>query len=61
MSWWEASEEILRGISRAVNIIDPSQVETLLDALMHVKGMEGRPSSVVQGGSDSLGRPSRCA
>jgi len=23
LSWWEASEEILRGIKRAINAIDP--------------------------------------
>ena len=53
MSWWEASEEILRGISRAVNAIDPSQVETLLDALMHVK-RDGRKALIVGAGRSGL-------
>ncbi len=53
MSWWEASEEILRGISRAINIIDPSQVETLLDALMHVKG-DGRKALILGAGRSGL-------
>ena len=53
MSWWEASEEILRGISRAINAIDPGQVETLLDTLLHVK-REGRKALVLGAGRSGL-------
>jgi 6-phospho-3-hexuloisomerase len=53
LSWWEASEEILRGITRAVNAIDPGQVKTLLDTLMHVK-MEERKALVVGAGRSGL-------
>ncbi len=53
MSWWEASEEILRGISRAVNAIDPGQVETLLDTLLVVK-MVGRKALVLGAGRSGL-------
>ena len=53
MSWWEASEEILRGITRAINAIDPGQVETLLDTLLDVK-MEGRKALVLGAGRSGL-------
>ena len=53
MSWWEASEEILRGMTRAINAIDPSQVETLLDTLQNVK-REGRKALVVGAGRSGL-------
>ena len=53
MSWWEASEEILRGITRAINAIDPGQVETLLDTLLDVK-MEGRKTLVLGAGRSGL-------
>ena len=53
MSWWEASEEILRGITRAINAIDASQVETLLDTLMDVKN-EGRKALIVGAGRSGL-------
>jgi 6-phospho-3-hexuloisomerase len=53
LSWWEASEEILRGISMAVNAIDPGQVEILLDTLMNVK-RDGRKALVVGAGRSGL-------
>lgn len=53
MSWWEASEEILRGMTRAINAIDPGQVETLLDTLQNVK-REGRKALVVGAGRSGL-------
>lgn len=53
MSWWEASEEILREMSRAINAIDPGQVETLLDTLLHTK-MDGRKALVVGAGRSGL-------
>ena len=53
LSWWEASEEILRGITKAINAIDPGQVETLLDTLLHVK-REGRKALVVGAGRSGL-------
>lgn len=53
MSWWEASEEILRGMTRAINSIDPGQVETLLDTLQNVK-REGRKALVVGAGRSGL-------
>ena len=53
MSWWEASEEILQGITRAVNAIDPSQVETLLDTIMNVK-RDGKKALVVGAGRSGL-------
>ena len=53
MSWWEASEEILRGMRRAINAIDPGQVETLLDTLMHVK-RDGRKALVLGAGRSGL-------
>ena len=53
LSWWEASEEILRGITRAVNAIDPGQVETLLDTLMNVR-RDGRKALVVGAGRSGL-------
>ena len=53
MSWWEASEEILRGISRAVNAIDPREVEILLDTLMDVK-REGRKALILGAGRSGL-------
>ncbi|MDP6457966.1 MAG: SIS domain-containing protein [Candidatus Bathyarchaeota archaeon] len=51
MSWWEASGEILRGISRAVNAIDLGQVEALLDTLMNVK--RGGKKALIQGAGRS--------
>jgi len=53
LSWWEASEEILRGMSRAINAIDPGQVEMLLDTLLHTK-MDGRKALVVGAGRSGL-------
>lgn len=53
MSWWEASEEILRGMTRAINAIDPGQVETLLDTLQNVE-REGRKALVVGAGRSGL-------
>ncbi|MCW3990149.1 MAG: 6-phospho-3-hexuloisomerase [Candidatus Bathyarchaeota archaeon] len=53
MSWWEASEEILREMSRAINAIDPGQVETLLDTLLYTK-IEGRKALVVGAGRSGL-------
>ena len=53
MSWWEASEEILRGMARAINVIDPGQVETLLDTLQDVK-REGRKALVIGAGRSGL-------
>ena len=53
MSWWEASEEILRGMRRAINAIDPGQVETLLDTLLYTK-IEGRKALVVGAGRSGL-------
>jgi 6-phospho-3-hexuloisomerase len=53
LSWWEASEEILQGITRAVNAIDPSQVETLLDTIMNVK-RDGKKALVVGAGRSGL-------
>jgi len=53
LSWWEASEEILREMSRAINAIDPGQVETLLDTLLHTK-MDGRKALVVGAGRSGL-------
>jgi 6-phospho-3-hexuloisomerase len=53
LSWWEASEEILRGISMVVNAIDPGQVEMLLDTLMNVK-RDGRKALVVGAGRSGL-------
>lgn len=53
MSWWEASEEILRGMARAINAIDPGQVETLLDTLQDVK-REGRKALVIGAGRSGL-------
>jgi 6-phospho-3-hexuloisomerase len=53
LSWWEASEEILRGIKRAINAIDSSQVETLLDTLLDVKS-EGRKALVLGAGRSGL-------
>ncbi len=53
MSWWEASEEILRGVSRAINAIDPGQVETLLDTLLHTK-IEGRKALILGAGRSGL-------
>ncbi len=53
MSWWEASEEILRGIKRAINAIDPGQVEMLLDTLLDVK-RGGRKALVLGAGRSGL-------
>lgn len=53
MSWWEASEEILRGVSRAINAIDPGQVETLLDTLLYTK-MGGRKALILGAGRSGL-------
>ncbi len=53
MSWWEASEEILREMSRAINAIDPGQVETLLDTLLNVR-RAGRKALVVGAGRSGL-------
>jgi 6-phospho-3-hexuloisomerase len=53
LSWWEASEEILREMSRAINAIDPGQVETLLDTLLHTK-MDGKKALVVGAGRSGL-------
>ncbi len=53
MSWWEASEEILRGMARAINVIDPGQVETLLDTLQDVK-RQGRKALVIGAGRSGL-------
>jgi 6-phospho-3-hexuloisomerase len=53
LSWWEASEEILRGIRRAINAIDPGQVETLLDTLLHMK-RGGRKVLVLGAGRSGL-------
>jgi len=53
LSWWEASEEILRGITTAIDAIDPGQVETLLDTLLDVK-MEDRKALVVGSGRSGM-------
>ena len=53
MSWWEASEEILREMSRAINAIDLGQVETLLDTLLNVR-RAGRKALVVGAGRSGL-------
>ena len=53
MSWWEASEEILRGVSRAINAIDPGQVETLLDTLLYTK-MGGKKALILGAGRSGL-------
>ena len=53
MSWWEASEEILRGVSRAINAIDPGQVETLLDTLLYTK-IEGKKALILGAGRSGL-------
>jgi len=53
LSWWEASEEILRGVRRAINAIDPGQVETLLDTLLHTK-IEGRKALILGAGRSGL-------
>ena len=53
MSWWEASEEILRGVSRAINAIDPGQVEALLDTLLYTK-IEGRKALILGAGRSGL-------
>jgi 6-phospho-3-hexuloisomerase len=53
LSWWEASEEILRGIKRAINAIDPGQVEMLLDTLLDVK-RGGRKALVLGAGRSGL-------
>lgn len=56
MSWWEASEEILRGVSRAINAIDPGQVETLLDTLLYTKIEEKKALILGAGRSGLVGR-----
>ncbi len=56
MSWWEASEEILRGVSRAINAIDPGQVETLLDTLLYTKIAEKKALILGAGRSGLVGR-----
>jgi len=53
LSWWEASEEILRGVSRAINAIDPGQVETLLDTLLYTK-MGGKKALILGAGRSGL-------
>jgi 6-phospho-3-hexuloisomerase len=53
LSWWEASEEILRGVSRAINAIDPGQVETLLDTLLYTK-IEGKKALILGAGRSGL-------
>ena len=53
MSWWEASEEILRGVSRAINAIDPGKVETLLDTLLYTK-MGGKKALILGAGRSGL-------
>lgn len=53
MSWWEASEEILRGVRRAINAIDPGQVETLLDTLLYTK-MGGKKALILGAGRSGL-------
>jgi len=56
LSWWEASEEILRGVSRAINAIDPGQVETLLDTLLYTKIEEKKALILGAGRSGLVGR-----
>ena len=56
MSWWEASEEILRGVSRAITAIDPGQVETLLDTLLYTKIEEKKALILGAGRSGLVGR-----
>jgi len=56
LSWWEASEEILRGVSRAINAIDPGQVEMLLDTLLYTKIKEKKALILGAGRSGLVGR-----
>ena len=53
MSWWEASEEILQGINKVINAIDPRQVELFLDMLLEAK-QEGRKALVLGAGRSGL-------
>ncbi len=53
MSWWEASEEILQGIKKVINAIDPREVEFFLDMLLEVK-QEGRKALVLGAGRSGL-------
>jgi len=53
MSWWEASEEILRGIKTAIDDLDQGQVEEMLDILYDAMG-EGRKALIVGAGRSGL-------
>jgi 6-phospho-3-hexuloisomerase len=53
LSWWEASEEILQGINKVINAIDPRQVELFLDMLLEAK-QEGRKALVLGAGRSGL-------
>lgn len=58
----EAASEILKGISEAIESLDPASVEAMLEALLSVK-REGKKlaRAWAQAGAASWGRPSRCA
>ncbi|UCH57594.1 MAG: 6-phospho-3-hexuloisomerase [Candidatus Bathyarchaeota archaeon] len=53
MSWWEAAEEILSGISKAIDGLDHDQVERMLETLLLVRE-EGRKALVVGAGRSGL-------
>ena len=56
MSWWEASEEILQGINKVINAIDPRQVETFLDMLLETKQESSKALVLGAGRSGLVGR-----
>jgi 6-phospho-3-hexuloisomerase len=53
MSWWEATEELIRGVREAINGLDHAQVEGMLDVL-RVTRDEGRKTLIVGAGRSGL-------
>ncbi|MGD2142246.1 MAG: 6-phospho-3-hexuloisomerase [Candidatus Bathyarchaeota archaeon] len=56
MSWWEASEEILRSIENAINGLDHEQVEGMMDILTLARDEEKKALIVGAGRSGLVGR-----
>jgi 6-phospho-3-hexuloisomerase len=53
MNWLETSNEILREIKRAIEGLDPAQVEEMLDILIHLKDV-GKKTLIVGAGRSGL-------
>ncbi len=56
MSWLEISNEILREIKRAIEDLDPAQVEEMLDILIHLRDVEKKTLIVGAGRSGLVGK-----